>query len=105
MSLMVTRSSLKGKCKFLSVNPVYKLRGMAAVFGSDAALNIGKLLDVPQGALGLRQSDAVFQHVRRLPVLIEELLERTAPNSYQALKETDERARCLAQEYIRTISK
>jgi 1-deoxy-D-xylulose-5-phosphate reductoisomerase len=31
--------------------------------------------------------------------------ERTAPNSYQALKETDERARCLAQEYIRTISK
>lgn len=31
--------------------------------------------------------------------------ERTAPNSYQALKETDARARCLAQEYIRTISK
>ena len=31
--------------------------------------------------------------------------ERTAADSYQALKETDARARCLAQEYIRTISK
>lgn len=33
-----------------------------------------KLLDVPAGALGLRQQDALFQHVRRLPELAEELL-------------------------------
>ena len=46
----------------------------AAVFGDDGtAQNCGKLLDVPQGALGLRQSDAVFQHVRRLPGLMEGL--------------------------------
>lgn len=46
-----------------------------AVFGDDTAINRGKLLDVPQGALGLRQSDAVFQHVRRLHRMLEELQE------------------------------
>lgn len=50
----------------------------AAVFGADAAVNCGRLLDVPQGALGLRQSDAVFQHVRRLHAMIESLRERGA---------------------------
>lgn len=35
--------------------------------------NIGELLDVPPGELGLRQSDALFQHVRRLPELMERL--------------------------------
>ncbi len=40
----------------------------AAVFRDDGTgLNSSRLLDVPQGALGLRQSDALFQHVRRLP--------------------------------------
>lgn len=32
----------------------------------------GRLLDVPAGALGLRQNDALFQHTRRLPALIAE---------------------------------
>ncbi len=31
--------------------------------------NVGKLLDVPEGQLGLRQSEALFQHVKRLPDL------------------------------------
>ncbi len=35
--------------------------------------NIGELLNVPSGSLGLRQSDALFQHVRRLPELMERL--------------------------------
>lgn len=39
----------------------------AAVFDGDGGRNFGKLLDVPEGALGLRQSDALFQHVKRLP--------------------------------------
>ena len=34
----------------------------------------GRLLTVPEGALGLRQSDALFQHVKRLPELLERLL-------------------------------
>lgn len=39
----------------------------AAVFDAAAGKNCGKLLEVPEGALGLRQSDALFQHVKRLP--------------------------------------
>ena len=46
----------------------------AAVFGGGTAENRGKLLTVPEGALGLRQSDALFQHVKRLPELLEKLL-------------------------------
>ena len=30
-----------------------------------------RLLDVEQGARGLRQSEALFQHVQRLPALLE----------------------------------
>jgi len=39
----------------------------AAVFDRHGGKNCGKLLEVPEGALGLRQSDALFQHVKRLP--------------------------------------
>ncbi len=45
----------------------------AAVFGDGRAENRGKLLTVPEGALGLRQSDALFQHVKRLHLMVEEL--------------------------------
>ncbi len=38
------------------------------------AAQAGRLLDVPEGARGLRQSDALFQHVRRLPELMESLM-------------------------------
>lgn len=41
----------------------------AAVFDGATGKNCGKLLEVPEGALGLRQSDALFQHVKRLPDL------------------------------------
>ncbi len=45
----------------------------AAVFGNGTAENRGKLLTVPEGALGLRQSDALFQHVKRLHGMVEQL--------------------------------
>ena len=45
----------------------------AAVFGDGVAENRGKLLSVPEGALGLRQSDALFQHVKRLHLMVEQL--------------------------------
>jgi len=35
--------------------------------------SLRKLLPVPMGQRGLKQSDAVFEHVRQLPVLMEEL--------------------------------
>jgi len=46
----------------------------AALYAPDSGAwkSCGKLLDVPQGTLGLRQSDALFQHVKRLPDIIAE---------------------------------
>lgn len=46
----------------------------AAVFDGEGGINMGRLLDVRPGELGLRQSDALFQHVKRLPGLLEGLL-------------------------------
>ena len=46
----------------------------AALFDGKTGENIGRLLDVRPGELGLRQSDALFQHVKRLPELLEGLL-------------------------------
>lgn len=45
----------------------------AAVFGGGTAENRGRLLTVPEGTLGLRQSDALFQHVKRLHLMVEQL--------------------------------
>ena len=38
-----------------------------------AVLSTKKLLPVAEGALGLKQSDAVFAHVKQLPQILEEL--------------------------------
>ena len=48
----------------------------AAVFNGREGDNAGRLLDVRPGELGLRQSDALFQHVRRLPLMLEQLSAR-----------------------------
>lgn len=45
----------------------------AAVFDGAEGHNAGRLLAVRPGELGLRQSDALFQHVKQLPALLEEL--------------------------------
>ena len=45
----------------------------AAVFDGSRGCNVGRLLDVRPGELGLRQSDALFQHVKRLPELFARL--------------------------------
>ena len=44
-----------------------------AVFAGREGTNVGRLLSVRPGELGLRQSDALFQHVRQLPALFREL--------------------------------
>ena len=44
-----------------------------AVFDGEKGENVGRLLDVRPGELGLRQSDALFQHVKRLPELFARL--------------------------------
>lgn len=49
----------------------------AAVFDGSGGENLGRLLDVPAGTLGLRQSDALFQHVKHLPGLFAALREQS----------------------------
>lgn len=44
-----------------------------AWFSPEGQYQARKLLEVPQGTLGLRQQDALFQHVKRLPALAQEL--------------------------------
>ncbi len=39
----------------------------------DNILHFKKMLDVKSGECGLRQSDAVFQHIKNLPILFDEL--------------------------------
>jgi N6-L-threonylcarbamoyladenine synthase len=45
----------------------------AAVFDGRQGTNRGRLLTVPEGSLGLRQSEALFQHVKRLHLMVEAL--------------------------------
>ena len=47
----------------------------AALFDGAEVCGLGRLLEVPPGTLGLRQSDALFQHVKRLPELLDQLRE------------------------------
>ena len=44
-----------------------------ALFDGADGYQLGRLLDVESGSLGLRQSDALFQHVKRLPELFDRL--------------------------------
>lgn len=44
-----------------------------ALFDGADGYQLGRLLDVEAGSLGLRQSDALFQHVKRLPELFDRL--------------------------------
>jgi len=57
----------------------------AAFFDGDGGRNIGRLLEVPEGALGLRQSDALFQHVKRMPDIFVALKEAGLPNEILAV--------------------
>ena len=44
-----------------------------SLFDGADGYQLGRLLDVEAGSLGLRQSDALFQHVKRLPELFDRL--------------------------------
>lgn len=57
----------------------------AAVFDGESGVNRGKLLTVPEGTLGLRQSDAVFQHVKRLHLMVEQLREDVSFGKVEAV--------------------
>ena len=57
----------------------------AAWFDGENGDNAGKLLEVPAGSLGLRQSEALFQHVKRLPVILAELKKSGLPATLSAI--------------------
>ena len=44
-----------------------------AVMTADGTVHTKKMLDVKEGECGLRQSDALFQHVKNLPLLFDEM--------------------------------
>ncbi len=56
----------------------------AAWFDGTRGENVGRLLEVPQGSLGLRQSEALFQHVKRLPEILSALKETGLPDTLDA---------------------
>lgn len=57
----------------------------AAVFDGAEGRNQGRLLEVRPGELGLRQSDALFQHVKHLPEVVEALLGEGGLGTVQAV--------------------
>ena len=57
----------------------------AAVFDGAEGRNQGRLLEVRPGELGLRQSDALFQHVKHLPEVVEALLGEEGLGTVQAV--------------------
>lgn len=56
-----------------------------ASFDGSKVENRSRLLDVKQGELGLRQSDAVFAHVKRLPELARCLFDEQDPSAIEAI--------------------
>ncbi len=57
----------------------------AAVFDGEYMEKAGKLLPVPEGALGLRQSEALFQHLRQLPDIFSALEDTDALGNIDAV--------------------
>lgn len=57
----------------------------AAVFDGEGGRNQGRLLEVRPGELGLRQSDALFQHMKHLPEVVEALLGEEGLGTVQAV--------------------
>ena len=56
-----------------------------ACFNGVQGKNRSRLLDVRPGELGLRQSDAVFAHVKRLPELADALFRSVDQETIQAV--------------------
>ena len=56
-----------------------------AFFDGESGINCSKLLQVKQGELGLRQSDAVFAHIKSLPALSGRLFSHVREHSITAI--------------------
>ena len=56
-----------------------------AAFNGVSGKNCSRLLDVKEGQLGLRQADALFMHVKRLPELVEKLFAEVPHDEIRAV--------------------
>ena len=70
-----------------------------AAYNGVNGINESKLLPVKEGALGLRQSDAVFSHTQRLPELSDRLFSRIQPCKISAVG-VSTRPRALEGSYM-----
>ena len=70
-----------------------------AWFDGENGKNCSRLLDVKEGELGLRQSDALFAHVKHLPELAQELFNGTDRSSICAVG-VSSRPRAVAGSYM-----
>ena len=77
----------------------------AAVFDGKTGHNCGQLLQVRPGELGLRQSDALFQHVKALPGRLAELRQAgiSAPILILGRTPAEETERLLALDLTQTV--
>lgn len=71
----------------------------AAVFDGAGGENAGQLLTVRRGELGLRQSDALFQHVKALPQRLHELRQSGWLDGLSAIGASD-RPRAVEGSYM-----
>ncbi len=56
-----------------------------ALLGEKDSVSLGKLLEVPKGSLGLRQQEALFQHIKALPSLLEKLSQEDSFHQIEAV--------------------
>ncbi|MBA4347933.1 MAG: O-sialoglycoprotein endopeptidase [Clostridiales bacterium] len=70
---------------FLGVDTSNYTTSVSCVSNEGIVFERRTMLSVPLGNRGLRQSDAVFQHVRNLPPLIEAILSSVDRNTIQAV--------------------
>lgn len=70
---------------FLGVDTSNYTTSVSCVSSEGIVFERRTMLSVPLGERGLRQSDAVFQHVRNLPPLVEAMLDSVDRDSIQAV--------------------
>lgn len=69
---------------FLGIDTSCYTTSVAACF-NDKMIHVKKMLDVKEGDCGLRQSDALFQHIKNLPVLFEDIKSSVNPKNFEKI--------------------
>ncbi len=84
---------------FLGIDSSNYRSSVAFVKEDNTYLSHRRYLPVPEGKKGLRQSDAVFAHVKQLPTVLREVLQQVDPSSIRCIGVSD-RPRRLPESYM-----